>query len=307
MSEETVWDIVIVGRGVTGLAAAMYAGRLEMKTLLVGEIPGGLITWTDVVENYPGFKRLTGMELTQKLEAHAKEYPVTLELGKIESIKKEKDLFELKSTDKVYHAKSVLIATGTKVRELNVPGAQEFKNKGVQFCALCDASLFKGKDMAIVGGSDSAVKEAMVLARFAKTVYIIYRKNKLRAEPTNLKRLEQLKNVKVIFETNITEIKGDKTVSSVVLDKSFNGSKELKVGVVFIAIGHIPLSDIVKSLGVRLNEKNEIVINRNSETNVPGVFAAGDVVDTQFKQAIVGVGEAVSAVYSALQFISKKN
>lgn len=306
--ENKTWDLVIVGYGLTGLAAAMYAGRLELKTLLIGELPGGLITWTDSVENYPGFKHLTGLELTQKLQEHAEEYKVPMELDRVTAIEKNADgLFAVKTKTKSFETKTVLVATGTKVRELDVPGFQPFKNKGVQFCALCDGALFKGKDMVVVGGSDSAVKEAIVLARYAKTVFIVYRGKELRAEPPNMERLQQLSNVKVLFETNVTEIKGEQMVSSVVLDKAFNGKKELAAGAVFVAIGHIPNTDILKGTGVKLNEKGEIVINRNSETNVPGILAAGDVVDTRFKQAIVGVGEAVSAVYSALQHISRKN
>lgn len=300
-------DLVIVGYGLTGLAAAMYAGRLELKTLLVGEIPGGLITWTDIVENYPGFKRLTGQELTDKLREHAEEYKVPLETDRIEKIEKQKDgTFLLKATDQQYLSKTVLIATGTRVKELDVPGSKEFKNKGIQFCALCDGALFKGKTLAVIGGSDSAAKEALVLARFAKKVFIIYRGEKIHAEPPNMERLKKTKNIEIVYQTNVTEIKGSASVEKIILDKPYKGSKELKLDAIFMAIGHIPLSDLVKPLGVKTNEHGEIIINRNGETNVPGIFAAGDVVDTRFKQAIVGVGEAVSAVYSAFLFVSGK-
>lgn len=307
MAEQELFDLVIVGYGLTGLAAAMYAGRLEMKTLLIGELPGGLITWTDIVENYPGFKRLTGLELTAKLEEHAREYSAKFVMGRVNEIQKQKtDSFLIKTTEGDFETKSVLIATGTRVKELEVPGAKEFKQKGIQFCALCDGALFKGKDMAVVGGSDSAAKEAIVLAKYARTVYLIHRGNQIRAEPPNMERLKNLSNVETIFQTNVTEFKGDKLLTGVVLDKPYKGKKELSVGAAFMAIGHIPLSDVVKSLGVKTNDHGEIVINRNSETNVPGIFAAGDVVDTRFKQAIVGVGEAVSAVYSAFLYSSQK-
>jgi len=307
MAKQEMHDLVIVGYGLTGLAAAMYAGRLELKTLLVGEIPGGLITWTDLVENYPGFKRLTGQELTDKLREHAEEYKVPLETGRIEKIEKQKDgNFLLKNSETEYFAKSVLIATGTKVKELDVPGAKELKNRGIQFCALCDGALFKGKTLAVIGGSDSAVKEALVLSRYAKKVFIIYRGSKLRGEPPNMERLQHAKNVEVIYSTNVTAFNGKTTMEKIELDKPFKGSKELKLDAVFMAIGHLPLSELVKPLGVKTNEHGEIIINRNSETNVPGIFAAGDVVDTRFKQAIVGVGEAVSAVYSAYLFVSGK-
>lgn len=306
MPKQDVWDLVIVGYGVAGLAAAMYAGRLNMKVALVGELPGGLITWTDLVENYPGFKRLTGMELMEKLREHAQDYKVPLETGRIEKIDSKNGLFWLKGTDRDFVSKSVLIATGTQVKEMTCPGAKEFKNKGVQFCALCDGALFAGKDVAVVGGSDSAAKEALVLATFARKVFIIYRGTQIRAEPPNLERLKKLKNVEILFETEIASIHGKQTVEKIILTKPYKGSKELFVGGIFTAIGHLPLSELVKPLGVKTNEHGEIVINRNAETNVPGIFAAGDVVDTRFKQAIVGVGEAVSAVYSAFLYLSEK-
>ncbi len=300
-------DLVIVGYGCTGLAAAMYAGRLELKTLLVGENPGGIITWTDTVENYPGFIHLTGQELIDKLKAHADEYKVPMNYGRIETIRKNPDgTFLLKGDEKDYLAKSVLVATGTKVKKLEVSGLEKFDNKGIQYCALCDGALFKNKIVAVVGGSDSAAKEAIVLSRYAQKVYMIYRGNSIRSEPANRDRIKELKNVEIILNTNVTEFIGTKFLEKIKLDKPYKGKSELEVQGVFIAIGHTPLSGIVKELGVKTNDSGEIIIDRDAKTNVPGIFAAGDVVDTKFKQAIVGVGEAVSAVYSAFQFVSQK-
>ncbi|MDO8624750.1 MAG: FAD-dependent oxidoreductase [Candidatus Diapherotrites archaeon] len=307
MDTNELWDVVIVGYGVTGLAAAMYAGRLELKTLLIGENPGGIITWTDTVENYPGFIKLTGQELVDKLKAHAAEYKVPMEYGRIEKIQKNKDgTFLLKGSENEYHTKSVLIATGTSVKKLEVKGLKQFDNRGVQYCALCDGALFKGKDMAVVGGSDSAAKEAIVLSRYARKVYLIYRGDKIRPEPSNRDRLAELSNVEIVLNTNVTEFLGEKFLQKIKLDKPYKGQTELDVNAVFIAIGHTPLSDIVKEIGVKTNAHGEIIIDRDARTNVPGIFAAGDVVDTKFKQAIVGVGEAVVAVYSAFLYVSAK-
>jgi thioredoxin reductase (NADPH) len=307
MAPDELWDVVIVGYGVTGLAAAMYAGRLELKTLLIGETPGGIITWTDVVENYPGFIKLTGQELVDKLKAHANEYNVPMEYGRIADIEKNPDgTFLLKGTEGAYRAKSVIIATGTKVKKLEVTGLKQFDNRGVQYCALCDGALFKGKDVAVVGGSDSAAKEAIVLSRYARKVYLIYRGDSIRPEPSNRDRLKELPNVELVLNTNITEFKGEKFLQKVALDRPYKSQQELDLSAVFIAIGHIPLSEIVKGLGVKTNPHGEIIIDRDSRTNVPGIFAAGDVVDTKFKQAIVGVGEAVVAVYSAFLYVSAK-
>ncbi len=301
---ENTYDLLIVGAGCTGYAAAMYAGRLELKTLLVGESPGGLITWTDTVENYPGFIHLTGQELADKLKAHAKEYKIEMKTDRVEKIERAPDkTFAIQTLESAYRAKSVLVATGTKVKELPVPGSKEFHSKGVQYCALCDGFLFKDKRVAVVGGGDSAVKEAIVLANYAKEVLLIYRGDAIRPEPSNRDRLADLKNVRVVLNTNVAEIKGEKLVKSLVLDKPLDGKTEIPMDAVFIAIGHIPLSDLVKPLGVALDSHGYIKIDRESATNVPGVFAAGDVVDTKFKQAIVGVGEAVVGVYSAFNYV----
>ena len=181
----------------------------------------------------------------------------------------------------------------------------EYKNKGVHYCALCDGFFYRDKVTAIVGGSDSAAKDALVLAEHAKKVYMIYRRDQIRPEPVNKKRVENQPKIEIITNTNVVEIKGNEQgVTGLVLDKEYKGSKELALEGVFIAIGHIALSDLAKEVGVELNEKGEIKINRKAETNIPGFFAAGDVVDTHFKQAITGVAEGVLAAYGAYEYVN---
>jgi thioredoxin reductase (NADPH) len=315
MKKESSYDIIIVGAGGAGMAAAMYSARLGMKALCLGsshgtELPlGGVITTTNVVENYPGFIRLTGTELADKIREHAQSYDLAeLKEEKVESVKIEKNLFNVKTEDNNYTGKTVLFATGTKWRKLEVPGSNEFENRGVAYCALCDAVLFKDKIVGVVGGSDSAVKDAMVLAEHAKKVYIIYRGEKIRPEPINYERVMKNKKIEIINNTNIIKIKGEKSVSKVILDKPYKGSKELELQGVFVAIGHIALSNLAKSIGVKTNEKGEIIIDhKTSETNIPGAFAAGDVADKPFKQLITGVAEGCTAAYSAYEYISKKS
>ena len=303
------YDLIIVGAGCVGHAGAMYAGRLGLKTLVIGDIIGGTIILTDIVENYPGFKKLTGQELSDKIREHAEEYDIETENDKVTDVKKSGDCFTVKTEDgKTFTAKTVLFATGSKHRELNVPGEKEFTNKGVHTCALCDGPLYKGKIIGVVGGSDSAAKEALLLTQYAKKVYIIYRGEKIRPEPVNEKRIEQKiaeGKIEIIYKTNVTEIKGTKTITGVVFDNPYKGKKDFALDALFVEIGLIPLSELAVKLSVTTNKKKEIVINRKSETNVPGVFAAGDVADTEFKQAITGVGEAVSAVYAAYRYVNE--
>ncbi|MCA9485736.1 MAG: FAD-dependent oxidoreductase [Nanoarchaeota archaeon] len=310
-SEE--YDFIVVGAGVTGLSAGMYGARLGLKTLVLGATHGselsvgGVITTTNIVENYPGFVKLTGSELAEKIEEHARSYDlVTIKEEKVESINKG---FIVKTNKGEYSGKTVLFATGTKWKKLpeSVKGSREFENKGVAYCALCDSPLFKGKIVGVVGGSDTAAKDALVLAEHAEKVYIIYRKEKIRAEPVNMKRVENNKKIEVINNANVLEVKGKDFVESVLLDRDFNGSKELELNGLFIAIGHEVLSELAKPLGVKLNEKNEIIIDhKTSETNVPGVFAAGDVADKPFKQAITGVAEGCTAAWSAYEYINRE-
>src|SRR3989344_4633506 len=309
------YDIIIIGARVTGLASAMYSGRLNSKTLVIGtssanELPiGGVITLTEVVENYPGFIRLTGPELAENLRKHALDYKDKVEIKEdlVIDVKKHGDCFTVScKSGKSYMSKTILFATGTKWRKLPMKGALQYEKKGVHYCSLCDGSLYRRKITAVIGGSDSAAKEALLLAGYAKKVYIIYRHEKIRPEPINEERIKRNKKITVITKTNILEIKGNKFVTHIILDSKYKGSKILKLNGVFGAIGSDPLSELAKRLDVKINEKNEIIIDhKNSTTNVRGVFAAGDVADTEFKQAITGVAEGVTATYSAYKYINE--
>ncbi len=305
-----MYDVIIIGSGVSGMAAALYCGRFMMKTLVIGDEPGGTLNLAGNVENYPGFKSIQGMELAQKIASHAMEYDVEVKNQKVEEIRKGKGIFEVKAGKESFRSRTIIFATGTRRRNLGIPGEEKFRGRGIHTCAICDGPFYRNKTVAVAGGSDSAAKEALVLSEFADRVYIIYRREKIRAEPLNLKRVEKKMRegrIEVITNANVREIRGDKFVKGVVLDRPHKGKKELLVDGLFVEIGHIPLSDMAKPLGIELNEKGEIIIDRKSQTNVPGVFAAGDVVNNGFKQAITGVGEAVVAAYSAYQYVSRQD
>lgn len=296
-----MYDVVIIGSGVAGLGAAIYARRFEMQTLVIGELPGGAITQTHLVENYPGFISLSGFELAQKLLAHAESLKAEFRNEKVEGVEKIEKGFRVKLGKESVEARSIIIATGTNHRKLEVKGEKEFTNRGVSYCATCDAAFFKGKTVAVVGGSDSAVKESLVAAKHAAKVIILYRGEKLRAEPINIKRMEAEPNIEVKCGVNITEIYGGGSVEGVKLDSE----EDLKLSGVFVEVGRIANSELGKQLGCELNEKGEIKINRFGQTNLPGVFAAGDVTDADWKQAITGVAEGAHAANQAFEFISK--
>ena len=303
LDPEKTYDLIVLGGGPTAIGCAIYAARFAMDVLVVGKIFGGLIATTHLVENYPGITSTSGQGLMDMFKEHMNSLSIPYVTDEIRSIEKAGDHFILHSFFQKFKAKSVVIATGSERKKLGIPGEEDFAGRGVSYCATCDGPFYKDKTVCVIGGSDSAAKEALFLSQNVTKVYIIYRGEEIRAEPINKKRVEQNKKIEIIYKTNIVEIKGKNTVSSVIFD---NG-KEFEVDGVFIEVGSIPNSDIAKHIGVKTNDKDEIIINRKSETNIPGIFAAGDVADAPFKQAITGVAEGVIAAYSAFSYVSEMN
>lgn len=301
-----MYDFIVIGGGCSGLSAGMYATRLGLKTLVFAELPGGLITTTHLVENWPGTISISGPDLAMALYSHAEASGAEIKNEIVSKIEKLPDAngfpqFKTVTSDGEYISKTVLIATGTKHKHLGVPGEAEFENKGVSFCALCDGAFFKNKVVAVVGGGDSAAKEAIFLSEHASKVYIIVRKDILRAEPINVQRVNQNQKIEILFGTEVEAISGTKSMEKVKFKegKGKLSGQELEMQGIFMAIGQDPQTGLAKDLGVELNAKNEIIINRKSETNMLGVFAAGDCCDSDFKQAITGSAEAVTASYHA--------
>jgi thioredoxin-disulfide reductase len=297
------YDLIIIGGGCAGLGASIYARRYNMKTLILTEMLGGTVTQTHLIENYPGFISLSGQELGSKLVEHAQANDVEIKMGnRVNKVWKEGELFKVQFGQEVLEAHTVLLATGTTYRKLGVPGEAEFSGRGVSYCATCDAGFFKGKNVIMVGGGDSAVKESLILAEHAAHVTIVYRGAAItKAEPINLKRMESTENISTKLSANITEIHGEGVVKSVTLDTN----ETMEVDGVFIEIGRVPLTDIVNELGVEKNQKGEIVIDTMSQTNVDGFYAAGDVSNSEWKQAIVSVAEGTKAAYSAFQYLQR--
>jgi len=301
-----MYDFIIIGGGCSGLSGAMYATRLGLKTLTLAEMPGGLITTTHLVENWPGVITTSGPDLAMALYKHAEASGAEIKSERANKIEKLEDKdgfpqFKVTTGSNEYIGKTILIATGTIHRKLGVPGEKELENKGVSYCALCDGAFFKEKVVSVVGGGDSAAKEGLFLSEHASKVYIIVRRDVLRAEPINAARVEKNDKIEVLYKTEIEEIVGTDKVDKLKFkpgEGKYSG-KELAMDGVFLAIGQIAQTDLAKDLGVELNEKGEIKINRRTETNIKGVFSAGDCCDTEFKQAITGSAEAVTSSYYA--------
>ena len=292
-----MYDLIVIGTGVSGLAASIYSVRFGMKTLVIGEMMGGTITQTHIVENYPGFTSLTGMELGQNMKKHAESVGAEIIQKQVTKIEKTANGFLIQAGEEKWEGKTLLIATGSRHRKLEVPGEAKLTNRGISYCATCDGPFFKEKTVAIIGGSDSAVKESLFLAEHATKVHIIYRKENVRPEPINRERMEANSKIEVINNTNVIEFVGENKLEKV----KFDTGGELELDGAFIAIGHLPRNELIKDLGVELNKKGEVIIDNNSRTNVPLVYAAGDITNSDWKQAITGVAEAVKAAHSAFE------
>lgn len=302
IDENKVWDLIILGLGPAGLGCAIYAGRFDIDVLVIGKTYGGLITTTHIVENYPGITSVSGSELMEMFRDHINSLNIPYITDEIRDIQKEKDIFVLSSFFQKFRAKTLCFATGSERRKLEAPGEEQYSGRGVSYCATCDGPFFKDKKVAVIGGSDSAAKEALFLSKHASKVYIIYRRDEIRAEPINKKRVFDADNIEIIYNTNIVEIKGEENVNSVIFDKG----EEFEVEGVFIEIGSIPNSELAKKIGVETNQKEEIIIDRKSQTNIPGIFAAGDVGNAPFKQAVTGVSEGVIGAYSTFDYLKNK-
>lgn len=302
---DKLYDVIIVGAGCAGLGAAIYAERFTMDTLVIGAEYGGLITTTHVVENYPGFPSISGQELMEEFRKHVDSLEVELvedEVIEVSQDAEDQTLTFQTAFSGTFRSRAVILATGTKHRKLGVPGEDEYYGRGVSYCATCDGPLFPEKVLGVVGGSDSAAKEALYLASIARKVYILYRRERIRAEPINAARVERNPKIEVVSNVNVVEVVGDDFVTGVKLD-----SGELfPLDGLFIEIGADPQADLAEALGVALNARREIKSDRQSRTNVPGVFAAGDVADAAYKQAITGVAEGVIAAFSAYTYVENQ-
>jgi thioredoxin reductase (NADPH) len=303
MSEE--FEAVIIGAGVGGLAAGIYGERSGVKCVVLEMgAPGGQTAIAPWVENYPGFKKITGMELMNNVINHAQEY-VEIRTGQyVKSIEKADSGFLLKTDNVEYNTKAIIFATGAAHRRLGVPGEKEFGGRGVSFCATCDGFFFKGKKVAVVGGGDSAVLEAMYLKDLGCDVSVIHRRDELRAKKAI--QDDYLEGGgKIIWDSVVKEIKGEGLVTGVeLLNKKTSEKSTLPVDGVFISIGIIPNSGLAKELGVQLDDDGYIAVGRDMRTSVPMVFAAGDVAGG-VKQTIVAAGEGAIAALSAYEDVRR--
>lgn len=300
-----MYDLIIVGAGPAGLSAALYASRRALKTLVLAKSFGGQTAMNSNIENYPGVENISGLDLMFTFRNQAEKSGAEIINGEIETIAKSDQGFLVVSAGcKEYSAKVIILALGREPRKLNIPGESEFSGKGMVYCATCDAPLFAGKRVAVVGGGNSAADTALLLSKIATQVYLLVRNGALTCEAVLTKHLEQAENVKIIYHTGVEKINGQNFVESVFIkDLNTLGPKELKVDGVFIQSGYQVKADFLGDL-VDRNSEGEIVVDNYNRTSVPGIFAAGDVTIVPFKQAIISAGEGAKAALSAYDYVA---
>lgn len=303
-----MYDVIVIGAGPAGMAGAMYAGRYLLKTLVISEDVGGQMNLAHLVENYPGYSSISGPDLMLKFKEHAEKFDAEIKLGRVDAIKQIDGGFEVVTPSDTFQAKTIMYTLGSKHRFLGVPGEEALAGKGVSYCATCDGAFYKDKVVAIVGGGNSAFLGATIVSQYAKKMYLIHRRKDFRADPVLIEQVKKYKNLELVLERNVVELKGSEKIEKAILDKEFNGSKELDLEGIFIEIGSDPTIELTKSLGIELNEENLIKINADQSTNVPGFYAAGDVTNgsNNFRQAITSASEATIAADSIFNYIKEQ-
>ena len=306
-AESNHFDVAIIGSGPAGYTASIYTSRAKLRTIVIsGSLPGGQLMTTTEVENFPGFPGgINGPELMTYMQQQSERFGTTMLIDEVTKVDFRSKPFRIYTGSSNYTSDSVLISTGATPRKLGIKSEQEFSGRGISYCATCDGPFFKNQEIVVVGGGDTALEEATFLTKFGKTVKIIHRRAELRASKILQERAFENPKIEFIWNSSVIDVKGDKKVSSVVV-KNINTAEEknLEVGGIFVAIGHEPNTAIFKGQ-VDLDEKGYIILHNNTRTNIEGVFAAGDVHDFRYRQAITAAGFGCMAALDIEKWLSE--
>ncbi|MDP3730068.1 MAG: FAD-dependent oxidoreductase [Candidatus Omnitrophota bacterium] len=299
-----MYDLIIIGAGPAGITATVYAARKKMNFLVISGDIGGQAGWSGDIENYTGYQFITGPELASKFEEHMRKYGIAMKEGELVTDLKRVDDRVIIKTDKAqYESKTAIVASGKRSRELSVPGEKEFKNKGLTYCATCDGPLFAGKDVAVIGGGNSALDAVLQLIKIAHRIYLINMVSHLTGDPVMIEKVHESGIVTVMNNAKVLEITGDQMVSGIKV--RFDGEdKVLSVGGIFVEIGLMPNSYFAATLDK--NALGEIKVDCHNRTNIPGIFAAGDVTNVPEKQIIIAAGEGSKASLSAFKYLNQR-
>lgn len=301
----SLFDAIIIGAGGAGLTAAIYTSRANLSVLVFEKLaPGGQIASTELVENYPGFSDgILGPEIAQRMEAQAVRYGTQIRYEEVKKIVKDGDFFQIETSENHYRAKGIIFAAGAEYRALGLEHEKELTGKGVSYCATCDGAFFKGKEVAVVGGGDSALQEGIFLTKFATQVTIVHRRDKLRGSPILQERAKTNPKIRFIWDTVVEKIDGKNKVESLVLrNVKTQATTVLKTDGLFIFIGHEPNSALLRGLAAQ-DEKGYVITDEKYQTSVPGIFAAGEVRKGAVKQLVSACGEGCGAALALQDFL----
>lgn len=301
------YDIVIAGQGAAAFAAALYAARYQTKPVVIGETFGGETAIGGSIENYPGYVDVDGFDLMMHFREQVEKYEVPIVDDKVTAVTGVKGCFEVKTQyGGTYQTQTVILGVGRERRKLGLEHENEWTGRGVSFCSVCDAPLHRNNTVAVVGGGNAAVEGAILLAKYATHVYLIYRGSEFfRPERIILDELNRTENIAQLLETNVTELKGVGGLDSITIDRRYDSSDELEVDGIFMEIGADPRTELPKQLGLNLNDQDEVIVDKNMRTNVPGIFAAGDLTDASgdLKQTITAAAQGAIAASSAYKYM----
>ncbi len=297
-----MYDLIIIGAGPGGLSAGLYASRMGLNTLILEKLsPGGQIVKSSEIENYPGICEVkNGMEFMECWPKQTTKFGAKIVLEEVIEIKKEKE-FIIKTNKNIYTSKAVILATGATPKKAGFKNEEEYIGKGVSYCAVCDGYFYKNMKVAVVGGGDSALEEALYLSEIAKKVYLIHRRDKFKASPITINRVLNSKNIEILYNTNILEVKGKPFLNKAII-KQNQEIKELEVDGVFVFVGMNVNSDLVKDL-CELNEKGEVKVDLNMKTSLDGLYAIGDVRENSLKQVVIAAGDGATAALNVVKYI----
>jgi len=302
-----VYDVVIIGGGPGGLSAAVYASRAGLATLIVEKSAcGGQLITAGAIENYPGFDGgINGFDLAVKFEKQARDFGAVIVYDEAVAINECGPVKKVSAVDSAYEGRTVIIAAGTRLKKINIPGESEFIGRGVSFCAVCDAPFYRDKDVLVVGGGDSAVQEAVYLSKFAKSVIVVHRRDRLRAAKILQERMASRQNISVIYNAVLKEISGgDSVEKAVVVDVKTDKNRNLKVDGIFVFIGLVPNASLFP-LNLAVDESSYIVTDENMNTSVAGVFACGDIRKKHLRQIVTAASDGAQAAVSAQDYLEK--
>jgi thioredoxin reductase (NADPH) len=309
MSVDEMFDLIIVGGGPGGLTAGLYAMRAALKTLMIEKgLPGGQINLTDSVDNYPGFENISGFDLSQKFVQHAKSYGLEIRQEEVTAVEPGLDCHRVRlANGAVLGTHAVILATGGSPRKLEIPGEMKYYGKGVSYCATCDGFFFRGKNVVVVGGGDTALEEALYLAKITQQVYLIHRRDAFRASRILQQRVMAEDKIEVLWNTIVTEIKaGDEGVNAVALQDTQTGAnRDLTIDGVFIFIGFVPNNELVPA-GIRMDHDGYVVTDEKCETNISGIFVIGDLRQKYAKQIVLAAADGCNAALAAALCVEMK-